>query len=88
VGAAHLQTVSLTQVRGQSPRIYHNRAEEVPSPSAKAGGEDRKRSVEGCSAWGCSSRERMQGDWAQLNESTYCPRGQSGPIGQNPVRNS
>jgi len=40
------------QVRDQSLRICHIQVEGVPSPSAKAEGEDHKRSAVGRSAWG------------------------------------
>lgn len=61
MGVAHLQAAPLIQFRDQSLRICRIQAEEVPSPSAKAEEEGRKRSVVGCSAWGCSRRKRVKG---------------------------
>jgi hypothetical protein len=60
VGVVRLRAASLSRIRDQSPRISHSRVEEVPSPSAKAEEEGRKRSAGEYSAWGCPCHQEAE----------------------------
>lgn len=70
---------------GRSPHTYRTREAEVRDPSLTVGRVVRMPWVEEYRAWGWE--EPCQFGLVLLSlKGTHWPRGQSGPIGQNPVR--